>query len=94
VQPRRWLYLNFTYQQVQSALAGQGVALARLPLVIEQLERGDLLEPFGVAGRVAIDLSYWLITPANSRARKEVDEFCSWVEQLAAQTRLAMGETA
>lgn len=94
VQPRRWLYLNFTYQQVQSALAGQGVALARLPLVAEQLERGDLVEPFGPGGRVATHLAYWLITPAGSRARKEVDEFCQWVEQRAAQTRLALGETA
>jgi len=94
VQPRRWLYLNFTYQQVQSALAGQGVALARLPLVAEQLERGDLVEPFGVAGRVRTDLAYWLITPVNSRARKEVDQFCQWVERRAAQTRLALGEAA
>jgi len=94
VQPLRWLYLNFTYQQVQSALAGQGVALARLPLVVEQLERGDLVEPFGLAGRIPLDLAYWLITPANSRARKEVDEFCSWVEQRAAQTRAALGESA
>jgi len=92
VQPRRWLYLNFTYQQVQSALAGQGVALARLPLVAEQLQSGDLVEPFGPEGRVATPLAYWLITPANSRARKEVDEFCRWVEQRAAQTRLALGE--
>jgi LysR family glycine cleavage system transcriptional activator len=92
VEPRRWLYLNFTYQQVQSALAGQGVALARLPLVAEQLERGDLVEPFGLAGRVPIDLAYWLITPANSRSRKEVDEFCRWVEMRAVQTRAALGE--
>ena len=94
VQPRRWLYLNFTYQQVQSALAGQGVALARLPLVAEQLQSGDLVEPFGPEGRVATPLAYWLITPANSRARKEVDEFCGWVERLAAQTRLALGEAS
>ena len=25
-EPQRWLYLNFTYQQVQAALAGHGVA--------------------------------------------------------------------
>ncbi|MBX3621476.1 MAG: LysR family transcriptional regulator [Rhizobacter sp.] len=94
VQPRRWLYLNFTYQQVQAALAGQGVALARLPLVAEQLERGDLVEPFGPEGRVATPQAYWLITTAHSRARKEVDEFCRWVEQRAEQTRRALGESA
>ena len=52
LEPRRWLYLNFTYQQVQAALAGHGVALARVPLVFEALQRGELVEPFGEAGRI------------------------------------------
>jgi LysR family transcriptional regulator, glycine cleavage system transcriptional activator len=42
---------------------------------------------------VATPIAYWLITSAQSRARMEVDEFCRWVEQRAAQTRLALGET-
>ncbi|HET7793902.1 MAG TPA: LysR family transcriptional regulator [Rhizobacter sp.] len=92
VQPRRWLYLNFTYQQVQAALAGQGLALARLPLVAEQLERGDLIEPFGPGGRIVTPQAYWLITVGASRQRQEVEEFCRWVEQRAAQTRKALGE--
>jgi len=92
LQPRRWLYLNFTYQQVQAALAGQGVALARVPLVAEQLERGELLEPFGAAGRLASPYVYWLIVSPASRSRVEVKQFCDWVETRAAQTRRAMGE--
>jgi LysR family glycine cleavage system transcriptional activator len=92
VQPRRWLYLNYTYQQIQAAMAGQGVALARLALVAEQLERGDLVEPFGRAGRVATPQVYWMITTPQARARHEVDEFCRWVEGRAAQTRRALGE--
>lgn len=92
VEPRRWLYLNFTYQQVQAALAGQGVALARLPLVADALQRGELVEPFGPAGRVPTPAAYWLITHAQSRARQEVDEFCRWVEERAVQTRAALGE--
>ena len=52
LQPRRWLYLNFTYQQVQAALAGHGIALARVPLVFEAMQRGELVEPFGAAGRI------------------------------------------
>jgi LysR family glycine cleavage system transcriptional activator len=92
VQPRRWLYLTYTYQQIQAAMAGQGVALARLPLVAEQLERGDLVEPFGPEGRVATPQTYWLITSPQARARQEVEEFCRWVEQRAAQTRAALGE--
>jgi LysR family glycine cleavage system transcriptional activator len=93
VQPRRWLYLNYTYQQIQAAMAGQGVALARLPLVAEQLERGDLIEPFGPERRIVTPLAYWLVTTPQARLRQEVEEFCLWVEGRAAQTRQALGET-
>lgn len=92
LQPRRWLYLNFTYQQVQSALAGQGVALARVPLVTELLERGDLVEPFGPQGRIPSPTSYWLIATEASRGRVEVARFCEWIESRAADTRRAIGE--
>ena len=72
LQPRRWLYLNFTYQQVQAALAGHGVALARVALVFEALQRGELVEPFGAAGRIGSPFSYWmLVAPAEpQRARR------------------------
>ncbi|WP_347614769.1 LysR substrate-binding domain-containing protein, partial [Comamonas thiooxydans] len=33
LQPPRWLYFNYAHQIVQAALAGQGLAIARLPLV-------------------------------------------------------------
>ena len=92
LQPRRGLYLNFTYQQVQSALAGQGVALARVALVAEPLARGDLVEPFGAAGRIASPYTYWLIVSQASRERDEVQQFCSWIEGKAALTRQALGE--
>jgi LysR family glycine cleavage system transcriptional activator len=45
LQPKRWLYFNYAYQMVQAALTGQGVVLARLPLVAESLANGDLIEP-------------------------------------------------
>jgi LysR family glycine cleavage system transcriptional activator len=92
LQPRRWLYLNFTYQQVQAALAGQGVALARVALVFEALQRGELIEPFGAAGRIASPYAYWRIVAPASRERPELTQFCNWIEQQAALTRLAIGE--
>jgi LysR family glycine cleavage system transcriptional activator len=94
LQPRRWLYLNFTYQQVQAALAGHGVALARVALVFEALARGELVEPFGASGRSDSPYAYWLIVPPANRSRPEVREFCAWVEAQAAQTRAAIGEVA
>jgi LysR family glycine cleavage system transcriptional activator len=90
LQPRRWLYLNFTYQQVQAALAGHGVALARVPLVFEALQRGELVEPFGAGGRVGSPFSYWMVVAPASRNRPEVMQFCAWLEAQSAATRAAV----
>lgn len=92
LEPRRWLYLNFTYQQVQAALAGHGVALARVPLVFEALQRGELVEPFGEAGRIKSPFSYWMLVAPGSPPRPEVAEFTRWVEAEAAATRAAVGD--
>jgi LysR family glycine cleavage system transcriptional activator len=87
LQPRRWLYLNFTYQQVQAALTGQGVVLARLPLVHEHLQRSELVEPFGKASRLGSPFGYWLIVGPNAARRPEVQQFADWVREQAALTR-------
>jgi LysR family glycine cleavage system transcriptional activator len=92
LQPRRWLYLNFTYQQVQAALAGHGVALARVPLVFEALQRGELVEPFGVERRILSPFSYWMLVSATSRTRPEVAQFATWIEAQALATREAIRE--
>jgi LysR family transcriptional regulator, glycine cleavage system transcriptional activator len=92
LEPKRWLYLNFTYQQVQAALAGHGVALARIALVFEALQRGELVEPFGAAGRIDSPYLYWLVVAPGSRARPEVEQFCAWIVTQAADTRRAVGE--
>jgi LysR family glycine cleavage system transcriptional activator len=86
------MYLNFTYQQVQAALAGQAVALARVALVSEQLQRGDLIEPFGPAARLPSPYSYWLLQSRHSRNRPEVQQFSDWVLAQAAQSRIDIGE--
>ena len=88
LEPARWMLLNFTYQQVQAALSGQGVALARLPLVAEALERGELVEPFGPARRVVSPFAYWLIECQRGAAvRPEVLLFARWLAAQAEQTR-------
>ena len=94
LEPKRWLYLNFTYQQVQAALAGHGVALARVALVFEALQRGELIEPFGDAGRMSSPYLYWLIVSPVGQARPEVAQFCDWVREQARITRHAIGEEA
>jgi len=91
LEPQRWLSLTYTYQQVQAALAGQGIALARLPLVFEALQRGELVEPFGEAGRIVSPFSYWMLVGSGSRSRPEVATFAAWVEAEAQATRDAVG---
>ena len=92
LQPKAWLYLNFTYQQVQAALAGHGVALARMALVFDALQRGELVEPFGAAGRIESPYLYWLVPASAGQGRSEVTQFCDWVLAQAALTRAAIGE--
>jgi LysR family glycine cleavage system transcriptional activator len=94
LQARRWLELNFTYQQVQAGLAGQCVILARIALVGDALARGELVEPFGAAGRIRSPYGYWLGVTAAGAGRAEVAAFARWVREQAVLTRASLGETA
>jgi len=94
LQPARWLYFNYTHQQVQAALAGQGVTLARLPLTAESLARGELVEPFAhhPGSRISSPYAYWLVTRRPSDVTDDVRRFCDWIIEQAALTRSAIGE--
>jgi LysR family glycine cleavage system transcriptional activator len=89
-EPRGWIYLNFTYQQVQAALAGQGVALARLALVHGSIARGELIEPFGAAGRTRSPFGYWLVRWPGRRERPALASFEAWLQEEAGRTRGAV----
>jgi LysR family glycine cleavage system transcriptional activator len=89
--PRRWLYFNYANQMVQAALTGQGVALARLPLVAESLANGDLIEPLPHR-RLELPLAYWLLVAPHAAQRPEVQAFRDWLLSEAARTRLAIGD--
>jgi LysR family glycine cleavage system transcriptional activator len=92
MEPKRWISVNFTHQQVQTALAGQGVALGRLPLIHDALARGDLIEPFGREGRLVSDSTYWHIPLTGARPRAELESFTQWLDEAATATRRAIGE--
>src|SRR4051812_15457605 len=91
LQPKRWLYFNYAYQMVQAALTGQGVVLARLPMVAEHLANGDLIEPLP---RLRIDspMAYWLIVGPRSGTRPEIKAFCDWLTGQSRATRQTIGE--
>ncbi|MBL0892084.1 MAG: hypothetical protein IBJ19_15930 [Gemmatimonadaceae bacterium] len=89
--PKRWLYFNYAQQIAQAALSGQGVALARLPLVAEHLASGDLVEPLPHT-RIDSPLAYWLLVSPRSAQRPEIKAFCEWLLGQATQTRSAVGD--
>ncbi|MEO8859399.1 MAG: LysR substrate-binding domain-containing protein [Burkholderiaceae bacterium] len=91
LEPKRWLYFNYANQIAQAALTGQGVALARLPLVADSLATGDLVEVLP-GMRLDSPLAYWLIPGPRASARPEIVAFCNWVQTQAALTRAATGD--
>ena len=91
LQPKRWLYFNYAYQMVQAALTGQGVVLARLPLVAESLANGDLIEPLPKL-RMDSPMAYWLLVGPRSAQRPEIRAFCDWLMTQSRITRQTIGE--
>ena len=91
LQPKRWLYFNYAYQMVQAALTGQGIVLARLPLVAESLANGDLIEPLPKL-RMDSPMAYWLIVGPRSGSRPEIRAFCDWLMAQSRITRQTIGE--
>jgi DNA-binding transcriptional LysR family regulator len=84
--PKRWLYFNYAHQMAQAALAGQGVVLARLPLISESLAHGDLVEVLPHT-RMDSPMAYWLIVGPRSATRPEIRAFCDWLNTQAEATR-------
>ena len=93
LQPQRWLHFNYAYQMVQAALNGQGVVLARPPLIAESLAKGDLVEVLpGI--RNDSPMAYWLLVGCGNPQREQVQAFCEWVMQEAQQTQAIMSNAA
>ena len=91
LEPKRWLYFNYAHQIAQAALTGQGIALARMPLVADSLASGDLVEILP-GMRLDSPLVYWLIIGPRATERPEIKAFCAWLQAQAALTRVAIGE--
>ena len=91
LQPQRWLYFNYAHQIAQAALAGQGLALARMPLIADALASGDLVEVLP-GHRIDSPLAYWLMVGPRSAQRPEIKAFCAWLQVQAEATRQAIGD--
>jgi len=75
----------------QAALTGQGIALARMPLVADSLASGDSVEVLP-GGRIDTPMVYWLLVGARNSSRPEIQAFCDWLLAQATVTRKAIGE--
>jgi len=91
LEPKRWMHFNYAHQIAQAALAGQGVALARMPLVADSLASGDLVE---ILPHMRLDspMAYWLLVGPRSATRPEIKAFCAWLLLQAQATREAIGD--
>lgn len=64
-------------QLLQAAIAGQGVALGRRPLIDHFLDSGDVTTLF--AKRYDVPHAYFVIPTQHSRERAEAAAFLSWI---------------
>lgn len=85
LQPKRWLYFNYTYQSVQAAIDGLGLVLARPPLIAANLAQGDLVEVLP-GHRNESPMGYWLLTSPMSSDCEEVKLFSTWLLKQARDT--------
>lgn len=67
---------------LRTALQGDGVALGRQWLAIDDVRAGRLVTPFNLA--VRDDFSYWLVWPTGRASTPEATRFREWLAQKAA----------
>jgi LysR family transcriptional regulator, glycine cleavage system transcriptional activator len=67
---------------LRTALQGDGIALGRQWLAIDDVRAGRLVTPFNLA--VRDDFSYWLVWPIGRTANPEATRFREWLAQKAA----------
>jgi len=77
LKPAGSLAFNYYDQVVRAALAGQGIALGRSPLVHDLLHDGSLVVP--LLARAGTDRGYWVVQAASARGRPEVGQFVQWI---------------
>lgn len=67
---------------LRAAMQGDGVALARHWLAVDELRAGRLVFPFDVTLRD--DFGYWLVWPARGTAHPQAEAFRTWLAARAA----------
>jgi LysR family transcriptional regulator, glycine cleavage system transcriptional activator len=82
LKPASVLHFSMYDQMIQAAVAGQGVALGRLPLINDLIAQRKLVAPFDKS--VVSPRSYFMFQSQASRHKPEVREFLAWLMAEAA----------
>lgn len=77
LKPAAAIHLTQYDQVIQAAVAGQGVALGRLPLINDLIRTGALVAPF--AKQVAGTRGYMVIRSPSAAKKAHVTAFCDWL---------------
>ena len=83
LEPRSKLTFSSYNEVVAAAVAGQGVALGRRPLLDSLLRQRQLVAPFGDARETA--KAYFVLTDPAARTRPAVRGLEQWLRAQAAQ---------
>ncbi|HEY2187859.1 MAG TPA: transcriptional regulator GcvA [Caldimonas sp.] len=89
LKPAGMLHFSSYDQLITAAIAGQGVALGRVPLIEHYLSGRQLVAPFSRA--VASPRSYCVIVSARATERPEVRDFVAWLVATAAPAAAGRG---
>lgn len=90
LKPRQSLVLEHSYQTLQGALDGLGVAAASLPMVADDLAAGRLILPF--PGPKLPAEGYRAYVPKMKAKEPSVIAFCAWLQRIAAPPTVATGK--
>jgi DNA-binding transcriptional LysR family regulator len=88
--PRPAGALQFTqyHQIIQAAVAGQGVALGRVPLVDDLLRAKELVAPFGRSRTTAAESrAYFVVVAPSAAERPAVRAFVEWLRTTVTSER-------
>lgn len=81
LRPTGAMHFSLYDQVVQAAIAGEGVALGRIPLIARFLEDRSLIAPF--AKRYDSPRSYFAIAAPHAAQRMEAQAFVAWLREEA-----------
>lgn len=68
----------------------RALPVGRLPMIVDRLAQGTLVEPFGARARVRAPYAYWLIVPPAAQRDAPRTRLMDWLLDEAAQTQACL----